>query len=293
MVDTKTTEELLKLHKRWTYIRTDRNGTRYFSDCTCGRCGGRGFIDGYRYVDGGRCYECWGSGVTDHPDTVKVYTPEHAEKLEKQRAARAAKREKEAYERLCATYDERMAKAGFGKEDSEWVIYRVKGDTFSIKEELKAKGCKFKSQVGWYSPSPLEGYESQRMTSTMVLEDSYPLVEWKSAADCKAAFEVEVPEGAAAEYVGEIGERIDIEVKVDRKLVFDSRSYYGHTSACIMYIMSDAAGHCFVWTTSSYLNEGSTVKMRGTVKDHKEYKDKFGAIIKQTVLTRCKKVEDN
>ena len=283
MTDTRTTEELLKAHKRWIYMRTDRNGTRYFSDCTCGRCGGRGVIDCYRFVDGGICYECGGSGVTDHPDTIKVYTPEHAAKLEKQRAARAEKREKEALERLCATYDERIAKAGFGKEGDEWVIYRIKGDTFAIKDELKAQGCKFKPQIGWYSSSPIGEYESQRMTSAMVLEDSYPLVEWKSAADCKAAFEVEVPEGAAAEYVGEIGERIDIEVKVNRKLVFDSRSYYGHTSACIMYIMSDVAGHCFVWTTSSYLNEGSTVKMRGTVKDHKEYKGTA-----QTVLTRCK-----
>lgn len=42
MVDTRSTEEILGSHPKWRYDRTDRNGTRYFNDYTCDRCGGQG-----------------------------------------------------------------------------------------------------------------------------------------------------------------------------------------------------------------------------------------------------------
>lgn len=113
MNSTLSTEEILAQHKRWVYNRTDRNGTRYFFDYTCGRCGGKGGWEGW---PGFTCYECGGSGRSDRAEVYKVYTPEHEAKLEAQRAARAKKREEEAFAKLVASYDERMAKAGFGKE---------------------------------------------------------------------------------------------------------------------------------------------------------------------------------
>ena len=35
-----------------TLIRTDKNGTRYYSfTCPCGKCNGRGYIDHYKHVE--------------------------------------------------------------------------------------------------------------------------------------------------------------------------------------------------------------------------------------------------
>ena len=48
----------------------------------------------------------------------------------------------------------------------------------------------------------------------------------------------------------------------------------------------DDAGNCFIWkSTSAFFNiaEGSQVRLRGTVKEHSDYKG-----TKQTILQRCK-----
>ena len=61
------------------------------------------------------------------------------------------------------------------------------------------------------------------------------------------------------------------------------------------HIMKDADGNTFTWKTGNTLyiptgdgdfdvaNNGDTVVLKGTIKEHSEYKDE-----KQTVLTRCK-----
>lgn len=73
------------------YIRTDRNGTKYFADWTCPRCGGAGQAE--KWVTTGKlCYGCGGTGRRPKPLIVKKYTPEHEAKLEARRKAREAKR---------------------------------------------------------------------------------------------------------------------------------------------------------------------------------------------------------
>ena len=71
------------------YVRTDRNGTKYFYDWTCPRCGGAGESDKWLYT-GRTCYACGGTGLRAKPLTVKEYTPEHEAKLMAKRAARQA-----------------------------------------------------------------------------------------------------------------------------------------------------------------------------------------------------------
>ena len=73
------------------YIRTDRNGTKYYEDYTCTRCGGAGYSDSW-WRTGKICYGCSGSGRKNKPTTFKIYTPEHAAKLEERRRKREAKR---------------------------------------------------------------------------------------------------------------------------------------------------------------------------------------------------------
>ena len=89
--------------------------------------GGQGGAQAWAYT-GFTCYKCGGSGKQDKPSVTKVYTPEHAAKLEAQRNARHEKMEAEKNARLIATYEERMLKEGFQKkEGDEFVLYRVKG----------------------------------------------------------------------------------------------------------------------------------------------------------------------
>ena len=77
------------------YIRTDRNGTKYYADYTCQRCGGAGGSDKWRFT-GWSCYECGGSGKSHKPMIIKEYTPEYEAKLAERRAKRAAKKLAEA-----------------------------------------------------------------------------------------------------------------------------------------------------------------------------------------------------
>lgn len=274
-------DELLKAHSRWHYDRTDRNGTRYFWDNTCPRCGGTGHLHGYEYVQGGICFKCEGSGVVEKPRTIKVYTEAHGAKLKAGREARAQQREVERLEKARASRGEWLSKLGFGNEDGEWVLYMVKGNTYSIKDELKALGCKFQPSIGWYSAQPLDGYECQRFTEDQVIDKSQECsIVWKDKLEIESQKEYEP---SASEWVGEVGERIEKVFHFD-KLVWRGAGVAGKTS--YMWLMSDEDGNAYKWSTSCYYEEGDAVKLRATIKDHSEYKG-----TKQTVVTRCTAVK--
>ena len=71
-------------------IKVDKNGTKYWFDPACPRCGGAGYIPGYEHVEGGICFMCEGSGE-GKGRTWKEYTPEYAAKLEAKRIEKAKK----------------------------------------------------------------------------------------------------------------------------------------------------------------------------------------------------------
>lgn len=287
MEDTRSTEEILAAHKRWRYVRTDKNGTRYFHDFTCERCGGKGGWEGW---PGFTCYDCGGSGVSDRPDVIKVYTPEHAEKLKKQREARAEKAQREREAKAIAERGENLLRAGFSKEDDIYVIYRVVGNTYEIKDELKARGCKFNRTVGWYAPTRLDDYECQRLEESQVLKESI-YIEWKDKEEVENLFQENIRRIAesTSRHYGVIGERVELYLHIDR--VFESEyrrnsGWYG-SSTSYMYLMHDEAGNIFKWSSSCYYVEGEDVHFRATIKEHTEYKG-----VAQTVLTRCTKVKE-
>jgi hypothetical protein len=79
-------------------------------------------------------------------------------------------------------------------------------------------------------------------------------------------------------YVGEIKQRLDFELTVTNVYSFETDWGLTHINS-----MEDDDGNVFVWKSSHELEKGSRYKVKGTVKEHSEYR---GA--KQTVLTRCK-----
>lgn len=143
-------------------IKTDRNGTKYFSVTDiCPRCGGRGdYILGvYNY---GVCFLCGGTGKKNY--TVKEYTPEHEAKLEARRKAKQEKRIAEAAKYAeehadeIAKMDQKIIErryAGFGC-GTNGIGYALTGKTYKEKEKIKKNGGRWIYDV-WVCPVKVEG----------------------------------------------------------------------------------------------------------------------------------------
>ena len=101
----------------------------------------------------------------------------------------------------------------------------------------------------------------------------------KSEREVTEAVESLVYEEDLSEYQGEVGDKIEVFVTVEKAIALDG--YYGPST---MHIMRDDDGNCYVWTTSAKSWEaGSEHLIAGTIKELKQYKG-----TKQTVLTRCR-----
>lgn len=176
-------------------------------------------------------------------------------------------------------------KDALGFADGYIVIF--KGDTYPLKDWLKEQGAKYKPLWGWYFPSDVklperfpEGIDPMRLFWDDICN---PLSTDLAAKEyVEAAVATLVYDPCPSEFVGEVGERIDIAIRVERKSNFDGR--YGTTN---VYKMVDESGNIYSWfTTTSPMEAGKNYIIRGTVKEHTRYKNE-----KQTVLTRCKVLE--
>lgn len=160
-----------------------------------------------------------------------------------------------------------------------------KGDTYANLEWFKrsiARYCKF---WGWYIVSTDELPEDIPSAVTPIQlawelvgrEDGNLLPEGQVAL----AIETLLYEPTPSEFQGAIGERLEKVLTVRKNICLQ-----GAFGVSTMHIFEDADQNVYVWTTASKSwPEGSEHKIRGTVKDHKVYKN-----CKQTVLTRCVEV---
>lgn len=118
-------------------------------------------------------------------------------------------------------------------------------------------------------------------------------------AEIKAQQEAEK---AISQYVGEIGQRITINVELVKTAEYEQRSFTGYgTTWVTVYTLKDENGNKYVWKTTgggldheiktphgiqyAPIEDGEIITIKGTVKEHSEYRGE-----KQTVLTRCKLV---
>jgi uncharacterized protein (DUF3820 family) len=85
--------------------------------------------------------------------------------------------------------------------------------------------------------------------------------------------------------IGKIGERIETEIKVIKKTGFYRQSFSGFGDEYVYVItMQTPDRTCVVSMSPSFkLEEGTVAKIKGTVKDHKEYKGQM-----QTIINRVK-----
>lgn len=266
-------------------MRVDRNGTEYWESDTCPKCGGSGHIPYYDYVEAGRCFECGGTGHKHH--TWKIYTPEYAAKLKAKRVARYKAKAPERNEKKLWTL-------GFDNGS----IHVVLGDTYSIKENLKADGARFSPIFGWFFAAKVAHYATIEVKVDDVFDMNDATGDLELKSDSKEI--IENMKAAAmpskSDHLYNVGDKVELKLVLKRKYAYETHyTYYGELN--FLYTFEDASENVYVWKTGKDLGErvddewrdyevGDHITIKGTVKENGEYRN-----VKQTVLTRCKVVE--
>lgn len=161
-----------------------------------------------------------------------------------------------------------------------------KGDTYAHIDWFRASIARYARWWGWYIISTEEiptdlpdGLEPIQLPWELVGNADGKLM---PETVVQKAVEALIYDEGTSEYVGSIGDRLELELTVTRAIEIENN--YGHS---MMHIMEDDCGNVYVWTTAAKSWPEGTVKtVRGTIKDHRTYKN-----TKQTVLTRCMEVK--
>ena len=157
-----------------------------------------------------------------------------------------------------------------------------KGNTAAFDEWFQRSPARYCRWWGWYiistQPLPTDlpvGVEPVQLSWETVGEPGGML---KPEHLVKAAVEALLYDGGVSEFVGFVGERLDLEVTVVAASKADGN--YGVTT---IHIMEDASGNQYLWRTNAKSWEvGEKHHIRGTVKEHKAIKN-----VNTTILTRC------
>ena len=159
-----------------------------------------------------------------------------------------------------------------------------------LEEKDKIKIEEFNKEQEKNRPAILKAQEEEKKQKQIAEE--------KRLADIEAKFE-------KMEYVGTIGEKIELEVRIVFSKTFDG--YYGSST---IYSMEDSKGNSLVYWQSGYGNFPSIEKkeengdllmwnpakeekflIKATVKDYKVYEREYGyGKVKQTILARPKTI---
>lgn len=222
------------------------------------------------YVNSGRLYVKVRNPQTGSIRQVRWYTEAEYKKLygEPSDGAKIIKTQKEAL--------------GFQKG----YVTVFKGDTFPYLEWFKQSIARYCKWWGWYIVSTDE-------LPTDIPKDLTPIMlPWDAVGtdsgclrtdkEVTAAVDAIMYDESASVFIGKIGERIEVTLTVKR--VIELNGSYG---AAMMHVMEDEDGNVYVWTTAAKtLITGNVYKMRGTIKDHRVYRN-----TKQTILNRCIEVK--
>lgn len=260
-------------------VRIDRNGTKHYEDDVCHACNGTGMW-GY----GRPCFKCNGTGkrITRRVER----TPEYEKKLADKRLERARAEAPKKNAQLFRNFH----------LDEEGNAYMVLGNTYPIKDELKAKGAHYSPVLGWYFDHEQFDYPAVLIErdAFMNLNDSdrYEL-DWSKAEDLVKRIKdeykekhspVKIESKPVSQWIGEVGQKITETVTLKKVHTFIS-SFTDDLMG--IYRFENEMEDVLIWKTRirNDLDEGEKYELTGTIKEHSEFRDE-----KQTVLTRCKYV---
>ena len=174
-----------------------------------------------------------------------------------------------------------LEKNGFTQDG---VTYIVMGDSYSIKDELKAAGFIFDPVLRWHKADPA-GYEDR--VKKVELGQVIEISAWgeghyiTGAKDFVDNLLTENSEDKNSVWIGEKGSRYTFE-----NVTFVSRrGFNGRFGYSNVYTFRTEEGNLLTWFSTVDVDKeiGDVFTLAGTVKDHSEYKG-----IKSTVLSRCK-----
>lgn len=274
-------------------VRTDKNGTKYYEGTTkCSKCGGSGYIEYFSHHDGGICYNCNGTG--EEGVKYKEYTPEYAAKLQDKKN----KKQEEENDKIIAGVDDYniqfMLKNDFNENGDMYIYFK---DTYQLKEELKANNIKYDYLRGWHAPVQINKYPNFKINiNDYVEKDMYGRYCVYKEDTCdrikdlaiNAITEINKKE-TSSEYIGTVGDKLELTLTFQDRYYMSYENDFGSFSYFI-YTFIDMDGNYFVWKATRDIfeetKEGQKLELKGTIKEHKEYKG-----IKKTILTRCKLVK--
>lgn len=247
----------------------------------CDRCGGKGIYGWGAIVNGspqyaGTCFKCNGNGYEEK--VVRLYTEKEftaAQRAKMNRRAAAAKRKEE---RKAKAYNRWLEWNGFSEDGYTYIYF---GNTFPIKDELKARGCKYNGDLKWHGPELLpipEDCHVARVHFNEVYdwdaEGCRALLTDAGALHLKDIFDVV----CRGEYMGEVKERL----RNLKAILVEQRKNKRYGG----WIYTFTVGYYdLIWFTEkdlSYLGENVPVILTGTVKKH----DIYGGV-RMTYLNRC------
>ena len=228
---------------------------------------------GEPYISNGKMYVKVLNEKTGNSRIVRWYTDSEYYKMYPE-----AKTEQPA-----ATSIQRSQKLALGFDKGYITIF--KGDTQPHNDWFKFSVARYATCWGWYIISTKEvpadlptGLTPVRLPWEMVGTDKDVL---KTDAEVKAAVESLMYEESKSKHIGKVGDRLELEIVVTENRKLDT--LYGHANAITM---QDSNENVYIWITSAKnWSVGESKRIRGTVKEHKIYKN-----IKRTILVRCTEV---
>lgn len=267
-----------------------KNGKLYtVVEGTCDRCGGTGVFacrveNGHPVPHpayGGVCLKCGGEGKIRK--TVRLYTEKEYESMQKAKVSRRIKRIEKSIERE----KERKVNAlpnwlkqnGFDEDGNTYLIF---GNTYPIKDELKAAGCKFSKELKWHGPATVDVPEDcyvERIHWSDVYNWNEDFWNMHITTNGQSFLEDIFSKSTLGQYVGEIGERLrNIPVIFEKVVTFEGK--YG--TAQVYRFNYEGAQLSWFTEVHKDLEEGAEYTLSGTVKEHKVYGN-----VKTTYLNRC------
>ena len=271
-------------------IRTENNKLYADAECKCYKCGGTGRILCFSHVDWGICFACNGRGKF-FKENCRIYTTAEREKMD---AAAAAKKERELEKQKAEAPAKKQA--WLDKYNiSDGVVLIVAGcNTYEIKDELKAKGAKFYSGIGWFFGTSTAPDEISNPNAFLFSYDIEKLMYWNEVGggpyyntgaldqmkeDVKAEIAARNKATSGSQFVGEIGERL----RNMKATLVSAKFFEGNWGGSFVYTFK-VDNNIFTWFTQKVLDidEGEVIDLTGTVKNHTEYNG-----VLQTQLSRC------
>lgn len=231
----------------------------------------------------GVCLKCGGTGFLE--EEVRLYTKAEYDAMQRNKERAKAKREQEREEKMKSEYADKknawLLKNGFSAEGETYIIT---GDSYSIKDELKAAGWHYDPILKWHKADPA-GYKDRVIKVNV--EDCFGFSAWGEGRYLPTAKNFidnlldKAKDKSNSEWVGEVGDRVK-QLPVTLISIYGYDGRYGYSQ---IVKFKDENENIFTWFTAVKINIeiGDSCFLTGTIKKHDEYKGE-----KTTVLTRCK-----